>query len=129
MTPRATYGAVGWQAALGLFALCQGLKLVLVRNLFAQYRSYEYLARQPLTQRGWAAVLFAYGIASLLVAPRGRARSGAMTLCLGAALWLYLGTEMLIGSILNDVWTSDGVFEMLIGFGCVAAVTHWSRSR
>lgn len=107
----------GWHAALGLFAVCQGLKFLLVPTLFWHYRSYVYLARQPIHQEGWAAILFAYGAAALAcVFVRHPAARGTVSV-LSVPLWLYLGSEMMLGSIFNNVWTSDGVFELLAAAG------------
>lgn len=107
----------GWHAALGLFAVCLGLKCVFL-PLFSHYHSYAYLALQPIPQAGWAALLLLYGTAALACVFTRRAWLRGTVSVVGVALWLYLGGEMLIGSIVYNAWLADGFFELGAGLGC-----------
>lgn len=129
MNQGSRFGTAGWQSALGLFALCQGVKFLAVNNLFLHYRSYQYLATQPLRQDGWAVMLCLYAFAAFFVVWRPTPLLKAWVTVVGAAMWLYLGVEMMLGSWMYNVWTSDGLFEVCAGIGCVVVITRARSNR
>lgn len=119
----------GWQVAVGAFAACQGLKFVLEPGLFLVIPSYQYLAMQPLSQGGWAVILFGYAAATVAALCLNRSSWRAAVAIVGGGLWLFVGSQIVAGSVVSHTWYADGPFEVLLGLGSMVAAAQAARRR
>lgn len=119
----------GWQGVMALFAIWNGAKFLLSPSLFATFQVYRYLLRDPFaSQSTWGALLVVYGLASLAGLFSSFYVARSFLAITGAAIWLYLGTQLTLGALGSQNWIGDGPFIICAGLGC-AWVTINPRNR
>jgi hypothetical protein len=117
-------GASGFQLALIAYAICTAMSWIATPDMFATSPVFNSLARFPISENTWGAILAIYGVSGLLVLFLGGRPSRAVLNVVGTTMWTIVGANLLISGSQFSIYSPAGLYMCFAASGSLVCLAR-----
>lgn len=120
-----TYDPTTFLIAFVAWSLFNGFALLSPGNTFQIGPVYSALARLPITEDMWGAILVLDGLAVLATIPYRHLPTRGFVAIVSGTLWAFFGTKLIAGGLEHGYLAAGGAYSVFLAIGCWLAAIQW----